>query len=524
MWTVEPLVLTLERRAAVGSPQHHCHPVQITRDLSARLRWIVSTDAGSQGGGQPAATLPGECAFVNCVAPLGNAVAMKLLEPLSELGARPLNVLALEQLEALICQGAANLSAAERDWLLAVAEFDRREGWASWECVSCAAWLSWQVGLDLRAAREKVRVARALAEFSLISAAMGGGELSYSKVRAITRIAEPATEAALVEMALAGTTNHVERIVSAYRRAEQDELAAEQRQHLRRGLHHTRDEDGSLVITIRVPAEAGAVILSAVEQFIAPATADESGHIEPLAARRADAMVALAQSGATSDGVDRGSQYLVTIHVDADTLYQDDGAGRCDLIGVGDSISEPIGVPRATARRLACDGDVELVVEDHDGNPLYMGRRSRLVRGTLRRAVEARDGCCRFPGCTRRGRVEAHHALDWILGGRSDIDTVLLLCRFHHHRVHEGGWRVEAHPTNGFVFRSPKGRALLSSPPRLTGERDLVDAYKRTTRDGRCRWGGERLDLDLALTALFSRRDLAAALVARTPQGARQPS
>ena len=111
-------------------------------------------------------------------------------------------------------EGAANLSAAERDWLLAVAEFDRREGWAQWGVVSCAAWLSWQVSLDLRAAREKVRVARSLAKFPLISEAMGNGSLSYSKVRAITRIAEPATERSLVAMALAGTTNHVERMLS----------------------------------------------------------------------------------------------------------------------------------------------------------------------------------------------------------------------------------------------------------------------------------------------------------------------
>ena len=453
---------------------------------------------------------------MNCVAPLGNAAAMKLFEPPSVTGARPVATLALEQLEAVICEGAANLSAAERDWLLAVAEFDRREGWASWECVSCAAWLSWQVGLDLRAAREKVRVARALTEFPLISAAMGGGELSYSKVRAITRIAEPATEAALVEMALAGTTNHVERIVSAYRRAEQAELGIEECQHLRRGLHHSRDEEGSVVITIRVPAEAGAVILSAVEHFVAPATADEPGHIEPLAARRADAMVALAQHGAASDGVGSGAQYLVTIHVDADTLVEDDGAGRCDLIGVGDSLTEPIGVPRETARRLMCDGEVEVIVDDRDGNPLYMGRRSRLVRGTLRRAVAARDGCCRFPGCTRRAGTEAHHAVDWIHGGRTDIDQVLLLCRFHHHRVHEGGWRVDVDPANGFVFRSPTGRTVSSSPPRLVGERGLVDAHKRSARDGRCRWGGERLNLDLALTALFSRRDVAAATAAHS--------
>ena len=423
----------------------------------------------------------------------------------SDLGGLP-----LEQLEAVICHGAANLSAAERDWLLAVGEFDRREGWASWGCVSAAAWLAWHVGLDLRAAREKVRVARALLQFPLISDAMASGALSYSKVRAITRIALPATEASLVAMALAGTTNHVERIVSGYRRAEQAELAAVERQHLRRALHHHVDDDGSMVITIRVPVEAGVGILSAVEQFVAPAVPDADGQVESLAARRADAMVALAHAGAASQESGDSSAYLVTVHVDAETLDDDEAPGRCDVRGVGDSITDPIGVARATARRLACDGDIEVVVEDSEGNPLYMGRRSRLVRGTLRRAVKARDGNCRFPGCNRRGRAEAHHAQHWTTGGLTDITNVLLLCRFHHHAVHEGGWQVSADPVAGFRFQSPNGRTVDATPPIHTGRRDAVNAHNRTARDGRCRWGGERLDLDFALDALFCDRDRAA--------------
>lgn len=182
----------------------------------------------------------------------------------------------------------------------------------------------------------------------------------------------------------------------------------------------------------------------------------------------------------------------------------------CDVTGIGDSVADPVGVARATARRLACDGDVEVMVEDGDGNTLYMGRRSRLVRGALRRAVKARDGNCRFSGCTRRGRTETHHAVHWTSGGSTNIDNVLLLCRFHHHAVHEGGWHVLADPTSRFQFRSPDGHTLSASPPLHTGRRETVDANNRTAKDGRCRWGGERLDLDLALTALFCRRDRAA--------------
>jgi hypothetical protein len=371
--------------------------------------------------------------------------------------------------------------------------------------------LAWQVGLDLRAAREKVRVARALQVCPLISAAMGRGELSYSKVRAITRIVEPATESALVDMALAGTTNHVERIVSAFRRCEAAELSAEQRQHERRSVHHTTDADGSMVITIRLPVEAGVVVLSAVEQFVTSGVPGPDERAESLAARRADAMVALAHAGAASTVVTGGaSPYLITLHLEPQALSDQAGAGRCDVIGRGDSTGHPVGVSRATASRLACDADVETVVEDAHGNPLYMGRRSRVVRGALKRAVEARDGCCRFPGCDRRGRVEVHHAVHWIEGGATDIDNVLQLCRFHHREVHEGGWQVLAEPVRGFVFRSPGGRIAEARPPRVAGHRSAVDGRGRTAADGRCNWGGERLDLDCALDALFSRRERAA--------------
>jgi hypothetical protein len=171
----------------------------------------------------------------------------------------------LEQIEHDICQGAANLTAAEHAWLLLVAEFDRREAYKQWECLSTAAWLSWQIGLDIRAAREKVRVARALEDFPLISAAMERGELSYSKARAITRIVQPATESALVDMALAGTSNHVERIVRAYRRVDSIAKAKEQAQNAERALHHHVEDDGTVVISVRLPTEEGLAALSVLD-------------------------------------------------------------------------------------------------------------------------------------------------------------------------------------------------------------------------------------------------------------------
>ncbi len=257
----------------------------------------------------------------------------------------------------MIYQGAANLIAAEHDWLLAVAEFDRREGRKLWECHSCAAWLSWQVGLDIRAAREKVRVARALEQFPVIAAAMSTGQLSYSKVRAVTRVATAECEQALVEMALAGTTNHVERIVSAYRRAEPIAVERQRVQHAGRSLRHEIHDDGSVVITVRLPAEAGVAVLSAIEQFVAPSVPEPCGTRTPLAARRVDALVELAVAAhEQASGCERSSRYLVTVHI-AESAVR--GGGCCEIDGHGDGIEHPIGISVDTALRLSCDADIQ---------------------------------------------------------------------------------------------------------------------------------------------------------------------
>jgi hypothetical protein len=410
----------------------------------------------------------------------------------------------LEQLEAVICQSAANLTAAEHDWLLAVAEFDRREGWKLWECQSCAAWLSWQVGLDMRAAREKVRVARALEQFPSIAAAMATGTLSYSKVRAITRIATPECEQALVEMATAGTTNHAERIVSAYRRAEPITIEREQLQHARRSLHHHTDDDGSIVISVRLPAEAGTAVLSAIEHLVAPSLPDIDGARTPLNARRADALVELAvvAHASSSDG-DSPSRYLVMLHVTESAMQGCDGC--CEIDGHDESIDQPIGVSVATAQRLACDADLQTVFTDDDGNVTRLSRRQRLVRGTLRRKVEIRDDHrCQVPGCGRRANLDVHHLRHRAHGGSSKLPNLTLLCRFHHHRLHEGGWTSVRTP-DGLEFHDGHGRRICPRTPVPSGNPSAVADHHRKPDDGRCKWGGERLDLDLALTALFSR-------------------
>src|SRR5436853_7456933 len=171
----------------------------------------------------------------------------------------------LDQLGDEIADLSAHLDAATARLLELIRAFDARGGWNT-GFPSCAAWLSWRVGLDLGAARERVRVARALGTLPRLAGALGRGELSYAKVRAVTRVATPETEERLLAVARAGTAEHVERIVRGWRyvdrRAEMREAA---RQHAMRGLLVYPDEDGTVIVPGRLTPEAGSLLLRALD-------------------------------------------------------------------------------------------------------------------------------------------------------------------------------------------------------------------------------------------------------------------
>src|SRR5437762_12889892 len=142
----------------------------------------------------------------------------------------------------------AHRDAATARLLDLIREFDARGGWSN-GFSSCAAWLTWRVGLAPGAAREHVRVARALGTLPLLARALARAEVSYSKVRALTRVATPDTEERLLAVGRAGTTEHVERIVRGWRRMDRKAEAREaERQHAGRALHVYPDEDGTVRI------------------------------------------------------------------------------------------------------------------------------------------------------------------------------------------------------------------------------------------------------------------------------------
>lgn len=408
----------------------------------------------------------------------------------------------LELLEREITELAAHINAATSRWLELVGELDRREGWAEWGCKSCAHWLSHQCGLSPAAAREHVRVGRRMAELPEIRAAFSRGELCYSQVRAITRVATPETDGGLLEIARHATAAQLETVMRAYRDVLDVELGDSHAAHRRRYVRCEHDDDGSLLIRARLPAEEGALVVAALEagrdalregsradhgscaERGSPGSASaETTHIgdssvqegEAQAVSNADALVLISQTLLATGPAERtgGDSYAVVVHVDAATLAGD-AEGGCGL-----EHGPPL--RPETARRLACDASVVRILE-RDGRPLSVGRRTRSLPPALRRALRSRDRTCRFPGCGQRRFLHAHHVEHWAHGGPTDLSNLIHLCAFHHRLVHEGGYTIYCGTSGGVTFRRPDGHAVEVVPPRARGEARAL--HRRHSRAG----------------------------------------
>jgi hypothetical protein len=399
----------------------------------------------------------------------------------------------------------AQIQAATYELLVRLREFDKREGWGHHGAKSCAHWLAWRTSLDPGAAREWVRVARALEHLPLLSEAMRKGEVSYSKARALTRIATPETEYYLVDLARAGTAAHIERIVRACRRYRPRE---EREKNLRmldsRYVQISHDEDGMLVLRARLDPVAGAVLERALEaatqalyEKARTKVDDAAGAGEPAGAagahpgrrdtaaddlgpgqRRADALVLLAES-ALAGGLDPGTagdRYQVIVHVDEAVLADPAEQGVSAL-------SNAQHVSAETSRRVACDAAKVVMTHATDGSVLDVGRKTRTVSPALRRALTDRDGGCRFPGCNAL-RCDAHHLKHWADGGDTSLDNTILLCRHHHRLVHEEGFQLRRLPEGKVEFRNPHGLLVPYAPAQPREPIDGFETLLKRLEDG----------------------------------------
>jgi len=416
----------------------------------------------------------------------------------------------LDRLGDEIAELAAHLDAATAHLLDLIRDFDIREGWNT-GFRSCAAWLSWRVGLGPLAAREHVRVARALGGLPRLAQALARGELSYAKVRALTRVATAETEEQLLAVGRAGTAEHLERIVRGWRRVDRQAEAREAaRQHASRALHVYRDDDGTVVLRGRLAPEVGALLLQALtaaRETLYQRTRGAEPEADPptMAQQQADALALLAET-ALHHGMDPGTageRYQVVVHVDAAVLADADAPGQSVL-------EDGARVPAGTSQRLACDASRVVMRHDQEGRMLEVGARTRTIPPALRRALHHRDHGCRFPGCGVPFG-QGHHIRHWAQGGPTTLSNLALLCRRHHRAVHEEGYQVDRHADGELRFRRPDGRLLPEVPPspsvpgdpaqilRARHDAEGLRLHARTAMPG---WLGERLDIGWAIDVL----------------------
>jgi Domain of unknown function (DUF222)/HNH endonuclease len=401
------------------------------------------------------------------------------------------------------------LYAAEHRLLTLLREFDAGRGWEGLGFPSCACWLNFACGMDRVTARERLRVAHALARLPKVDARFASGALSYSKVRAITRIATEENEEQLLAIAKHGTAHHVEQLVRKYRYAKRVQDADRARaQHDSRHLSWFFDADGCLVVKGRLPPEQGALIVKALEMAMdadfaeQPEAKDVSAESsrEPIGARRADALARVAEGYMNAEPVPNSTadRYQVVVHVSAKSSAA--------------HIHDGPGVSAETAHRIACDSSIVAVKEDQDGEPLSVGRKTRSIPPAIRRALRERDGGCRFPGCTRHRYVDGHHIVHWADGGETSIDNLVLLCRHHHRLVHEGGFVCERPASGEVVFKDRRDMPLPTYGLLPTVDPDVLDAWLDkqlfepgidTESCGAVWYAGDRMNWDLAVGGLF---------------------
>ena len=351
-------------------------------------------------------------------------------------------------------------------FLREVYEFDLRQGYKEWGYVDTAEWLDFKCGISRVTAREKVRIAKCLVVLSKVEKAFAEGRLSYSKVRALVRVAKLESEDELLEFALKTPASFLEKRLAELRNGSSE--GSSDSAHLDRKLWSCERDGDRVEIRANLSRADAMLVLEALEKCkseIAESGLENDGKWDDLA-RSADALVLMARRSLSGrfrgiEGSDEdpdpeprdsaespepsGSGHLVMVHVDESALRGKGGAS--DL-------------PIRTVKRLLCDGPAVGIVENGNGEPLSIGRKSRTVPTAIRRALDGRDRTCRFPGCSHTKWLDAHHIRHWTDGGQTSLENLVLLCTHHHRLMHEGGFQMLPREGGSYYFGKRDGRPV----------------------------------------------------------------
>jgi hypothetical protein len=467
---------------------------------------------------------------------------------------------------------AGRLSSAMCRWLLLIARLDAAGGHRRLGFHSTARWLAYACGLSQRAANDHVQAARALAEFAPLRESMDAGRISYSHLRAISRLVHPG-EAVLVEelitVAEHGTVAHLEVIVRGLQTCEDNDMRG-------RGwvpenyVRHGWTRDARWRLSARLDPEQGALVEAAVTALAAaegisqvdaliriaeialahindndktPEQGNDhlAGQTSNTAAgdatdeyrvpaenatpsrdqRRARGTRAARQARAARGRLRGDERAAVIIHLDAARIPSagtgSAGSGSAEPIRPYARIANGPGLPDRVVRQLLCAGRIRTVISDHTGNVLNMGRSQRLVTRRQYRALMIRDhGRCTHPGCSNTQTLHAHHVLHWLDGGRTDMNNLTLLCEPHHLAHHNGEYDIHPRANGAFAFIRADGVEIPAhvNPADHIGTSVRVEAEHDavTPTAATPHWDGRRLQRNYAISVLAQHREDDAAL------------
>jgi hypothetical protein len=340
--------------------------------------------------------------------------------------------------------------------LRVIREIEGRDLPAAQHASSTAVWLREHLQISIHAAKRLTELARYLDHHPVLETAVARGEVNVEQAQVIAATITdlPAhlgpyltgeAEAAMIVHASKCEPVALRRVGTrildhvAPELADAADAAALDRQDKRardtRSLHLSRNGDGRVRLTGWLDEEAAAIVNAALDPLCAPGH-DPGGESRTPAQRRADALVEVCELAMRTDHLPTsgGERPHLVVTLPFDVLRQQLGVATLDS---GERLS-----PKQ-ARRLACDAALIPAVLGGDGQVLDLGRTRRLITGSLRRALEARDRGCAFPGCDRPAKwCHGHHIISWIDGGRTSLDNAVLLCGHHHRIIHKGHWQV----------------------------------------------------------------------------------
>jgi hypothetical protein len=361
-----------------------------------------------------------------------------------------------EERRAFIDGAFIRMDEAQAGIIAALGEVERGQEYRDEGATSTESWLEERYGVSASAARSLTRMSKKAWDIPHLVGGLRAGEISLDKVRAVVDVANPETDRELCEQAKECSVRELADIArSSAEMARASSPSRSESEHDRRFL---RFNDPFRTISVQLPSEAYARAKAGIDALLKEIPSDGE---TPLDQRRCDAFTGMFHS--SGDLTKAGPSSFVVAHVPLAALVEDSGE-HTTLVG---ELENDGLIDCETVQRIACDATIVVAVDDDVGHTMYEGRSRRFPSDTQRREVTRRDRHCRFPKCPNVTFTNVHHIVPWKPGGRTDLDNIALICLYHHHLVHSGGWTMSGSANEELTFVGPSGRVMTSRPSSL---------------------------------------------------------